>query len=193
MSVHEMTEETILEVFDVRQLILGEYDIIKPCTLLLTRDRIIVVTFEGLNRWIVIVVAPAFIAGLAGLFLRNIALFFAGLGTGIVAGLLIGLFDFVIRRRKIGKMKRLDPNHILEIDKKNFDVPYESVVKAEIKTYKSYPGGSYLLPSFEEHRYRIDLVTQRERFMFIMDKGKMERCINLFRQSAPETIEIEQI
>lgn len=189
----KMTKEKILDSFDVRWLILGEYETIKPCTLLLTPNRVIVVTFEGVNRWIIIVVALAFIAGLVGLFLRNMALFFAGLGTGILAGLLIDLFDFVIRRRKIGKMKRLDPNHILEIDKRNFDVPYESIVKAEIKTYKTYPGGSYLLPSFEEHRYRIDFVTQRERFMFTMDKAKMERCMYLFRQSAPKTVKIKQI
>ena len=193
MSVGEMLEEKILGVFNVHQLILGEYDTIKPCTLLLTRNRIIVVTSEGVNPWIVILVVIAFIAGLTGLFLRNAMLFLAGLGTGIVAGLLVGLFDFVIRRRKIGKMKKLDPNHILEIDKKNFEVPFANIVKVEIKAFKTYSRGSYLLPSFEEHRYKIDFVTQKERFMFSMDKSKMGRCIDLFRQSAPETIEIEQI
>ena len=188
-----MTEEKILGVFDVHQLILGEYDTIRPCTLLLTRNRIIVATSEGVNRWIVVVAVMAFIAGLAGLFLRNAMLFLAGLATGIVAGLLIGLFDFVIRRRRVGKMKRLNPNHILEMDKKNFEVPYANIVKVEIRTFKTYPRRSYLLPSFEERRYKIDFVTQKERFMFIMDKSKLEHCIDLFRQSAPETIEIERV
>lgn len=111
-------------------------------------------------------------------------LFFAGLGTGIVAGLLIGLYDFVTRRRKTGKMKKLNPNHILEIDKENFEVPYANIVKVEIKTFKTYPRASFLLLSFEEHRYKIDFVTQKERFMFIMDKGKngaMHRLISPVR------------
>lgn len=193
MDVGGMIEEKILGVVEVQQLVLGEYDIIEPCALLLTRNRIIVVTSEGINRWIFVVAVMAFIAGLAGLFLRNAVLFFAGLGTGIVAGLLIGLFDFVVRRRRIGKMKRLSPNHILEIDKKNFEVPYANVVKVETRTFKTYPGGGYFLPSFEERRYKIDFVTRKKSFAFIMDRSKMERCIDLVRQSAPKTIEIEQI
>jgi len=185
-------EEEKLGILNARHLILSEHDAIKPCTLFLTDNRIIVVASDGINQWIVVTVIVTFIASFMGLILRNVILFLGGLGAGIMAVLLTSLIYFVIRKRKIGKIKRLSPERILEMNEKNFEIRYTKIVKVVVRTFKTYPRGNYLFPSFQEHRHKIDFVTHEEKYSFILDRGKLQQCLNLIQQFVPGTIEIDQ-
>lgn len=187
-----MKEEN-LGTLNARHLILSEHDTIKPCTLFLTRNRIIVVSAEGTNRWLVAMVTVTFAASFTGLLLRNVVLSLGGLVAGIMAILLIGLINFAIRQRKIGKVKRLNPKRILEMNEKNFEICYAKIVKVVIRTLKTYPGGNYLFPSFQEHRFKIDFITHAEKYSFILDGGKLQKCLKLIQQFVPETTEIDKI
>jgi len=191
-SGDRMKEEN-LGIFNVPHLVLGQHDAIEPCTLLLTPNRIIVVSPEGINRWIVVTVIVAFAASFTGLLLRNGVLFLGGLVAGIMAALFIGLIDFVLRRIRIGKIKHLNSKRILEMNEKNFEIRYAKIVKVVVRTFKTYPRRSYLFPSFQENRYRIDFVTHKEKHSFILDRSELQQCLNLVRQFAPETVEIEQV
>lgn len=186
-------KEEKLDTLNARHLIPNEHDAIKPCTLFLTRNRIIVVSAKKINRWIVVTIAVTFTTSFMGLLLRNAVLFLAGLGTGITAVLLTALVGFVIRQRKIAKMKRLNPKRILEMSEKNFEIRYAKIVKIVVRTFKTYPGGNYLFPSFQELRYKTDFITHKEKHSFILDRGKLQQCLNLVRQFIPETVEIEQV
>ncbi len=185
-------KEEYLGILNVRHLILGEHDVIKSCTLFLTRNRIIVVSTEGVNRWIFVSVAVAFAASFMGMLFRNIVLLLAGLVAWMIAVLLVGLVNFVIRQRKIGEMKRLNPRRILEMNEKNFEISYAKIVKVVVITFKTYPGVNYLFPSFQENRYKIDFITCAKKHSFILDRGKLQKCLNLIQQFVPETIEINQ-
>lgn len=187
-------KEEKLGIFNARHLMLNEHnDVIKPCILFLTRNGIIVASSEGISRWIVVTVIVAFAASFTGLLLRNVVLLLGGLIAGIMTVLLVGLIDFAIRQRKIGKMKRLNSKYILEMNEKNFEIPYAEIVKVEVKTFKTYPRGSYMFPSFQEHRYMIDFVTRKEKHSFILDISKLQQCLNLIQQFLPETVEIDQV
>jgi hypothetical protein len=176
----------------VQQVILGENDVVRSCTLLFTTDGIIVVFIEGLSNWTVAIVIVALAAGFVGLLVRNSLLFLSGLTIGIVAGLFIGLFDIMLRRKKLGNVKRLDPDDVLHISNKNFEIPYTRISKVEVATLSSYPAASYLFPSFQEDRYRFDFITEEGKQTFVLNRNSLHQCLNKLRQLAPKT-EIEGI
>lgn len=180
-------------IINARYLPLDEYDVAKPCTLFFNRNRIIVVSLEGMNPWTVVTVIVALAASFTGLLLRNFFLLFGGLGAGITAGILIVIIDFLIRRKKLSKMKRLSPERILETSEENFEVRFAEIVKAEVRTFKTYSKGSLLLPSLQENQYAVDLATNQKKYRFILDRNKLQQCINMLRQFAPETIEIDEV
>lgn len=186
-----MNEEN-LGILNARHLVRDKYDDAKPCTLLLTRNRIIAVTIEGINPWTVVTVIVALAASFTSFLLRNFVLFLGGLGVGIIAGLLIGLIDFVIRHKVLRKMKRLNPERILEMNEKNFEMRYKNIVKVRVRTVSTYPRRSDFIPYFQEHRYIIDLVTNEEKHTFVFDGRQLHQFLDIFHQFAPETAEIEQ-
>jgi MFS superfamily sulfate permease-like transporter len=187
-----MKEEN-LSSFDARQLILGEHDIIKSCILFITRRSIIIVYSSGASLRVVILILVAFAAGLLGLILRNVTLFVGGLSAGIVIGMVIAMVDFMFRRRRLKKMKRLSPERILQMSEKNFEVPYEKIVKVEVRESKVYPQITLFLPMFEEHyKYVVGFLTDENKYLFILDADKLQSCLNLIREFAPKTIHIEE-
>ncbi len=159
----------------------------------LPRDRIIVASPGGINLWTVVTVIIVFAVSFTGLLLRNIVLFLGGLGAGIISGLLIGLFDFVIRHRRLSKMKRLSPERILEMNEKNFEIRYAEIVKVEVRAFETYSKGSLFFPTFQEHQYEINFETNEQRHTFIVDRGVMQECLSLLRKFAPETVDIENV
>jgi MFS superfamily sulfate permease-like transporter len=188
-----MKEES-LSSFEVHQLILGEHEIVKPCTLFITRGSIIIVVPpSGISLRAVVLIFVAFAAGLLGLFLRNVTLFVSGLGAGIVIGVVVALVDFMFRRRRLRTMKRLSPERILQVSEKNFEIPYEKIVKVEVRESKVYPQITLFIPMFEEHyKYVVSFITDENEYLFIFDEGKLQSCLNLIRRFAPKTIEIEE-
>lgn len=189
-----MNEEN-LSILSVRCLVQDRHDDIKPCTLFLTRDRIIVVSTEGINPWTAVTVVVALVASLTGLLLRNFVLFLGGLGAGIIAGLIIGLIDFMIRHIRLRKVKRLNPERILEMSRKNFAIDYKKIVTVEVRKFNRYPGRSDFIPSLpalQEHEYVIDLVLGEKKHAFILDRNKLHQCLDLLHKFAPENIKIEQ-
>jgi len=186
-----MNEEN-LGILNVRHLVHDKYDDVKPCTLFLTRNRIIAVTVEGINPWTVVTVLVALAVSFTGFLLRSFVLFLGGLGVGIIAGLLIGLIDFVIRHKELRKMKRLNPERILEMNEKNFEIRYKNILKVRVRTVSTYPRRSDFIPSFKEHRYVVDFATNEEKHTFVFDGRQLHQFLDIFRQFAPETTEIEQ-
>lgn len=190
-----MNEEN-LGVFDARHLVHNEHDTLKPCILFLTRNRIVAVLVEGINPWTVVSVIVALAASFIGLLLRNFALFLGGFSIGIVAGLCIVLIDFVIRHKEFRKIKRLNPEHILEMTEKSFEIHYEKIVKVEVRIFNRYSGISDFmpsLPSLQEHQYVITFVTNEKKHTFILDGKKLKECLDLIREFVPETTEITEI
>jgi len=191
----KMNEEN-LGVFDARHLVQNEHDTLKPCILFLTRNRIVAVLLEGINPWTVVTVIVALAASFIGLLLRNFALFLGGFSIGIIAGLCIVLIDFVIRHKEFRKIKRLNPEHILEMTEKSFEIHYEKIAKVEVRIFNRYSGISGFmpsLPSLQEHHYVITFVTSEKKHTFILDGNKLKECLGLIREFVPETTEITEI
>lgn len=187
-----MKEEN-LSSLEAYQLIVGEHDIVKPCTLFIARSSIIVVSRSGVTLWTFVLIFVAFAAGLLGLIIRNVTLFVGGLGAGIVVGAVVALVDFVFRRRRLGIMKRLSPERILKMSEKNLEISYEKIVKVEVKESKVYPGISLLFPRFEEHhKYAVGFITDENKYLFILEEGRLQSCLDLIRRNAPKNIEIEE-
>lgn len=177
-------------VIDAEEVILGEHDVVKHRVLFITQDGIIVTPSEGISNWTIAFVIVAFAVAFTGLFLRNLLLLLVGLVAGTTGGLIIGLFDFVLRRRRLSNMKRHDSKSILGIGKNNFEILYSRIARVEVTTLGTYPGASYLFPSFQDNQYKIDFVIDELKHTFILGKGKLEQCLKMLRQYAP-TIEIE--
>jgi len=180
-----------LSSFEVHQLILGEHDIVKPCTLFIARGSIIVVSRSGISLWAVLLILATFATGLLGLILRSLTLFVGGLIAGIVTGLIVALADFMFRRRRLRAMKRFSPERILKMSEKNLEIRYEKIVKVEVRESKVYPGISLLFPSFgERHKYAVGFVTDEGKYLFILDEGDLQPCLNLIRENSSRDIEI---
>ncbi len=186
----KMTDEKIIS-FKANQVILGDRDIIKSRVLFLTKSGIIVASFDGIDNWTIAFVIFFFAIGLIGLFLRNLMLSLAGLVAGTVAGITIGLFDFTLRRRRLNSIKRLDPNHVLELSRENFEIAYTRIDKVEVGTLSTYPGANYLFPSFQENQYKIDFIAKEEKYTFALDRSRLQLCLEMLRKFAPITMEIE--
>lgn len=182
-----------MAVFDAHQLTPGESDAIKSCTLFLTRSRIIVAFVGGINSRVFLTVIIALAASLIGLIFKNFLLFLIGFGAGITAGFFIVLSDFVMRRRKLGKIKTLNPEDVLQMNGNNFEILYSEIVKVETSTFDVYSRASLFVPlSVQEHKHEINLITKEKKHTFIVDEGVMQECLNLLRQFAPEIEETRE-
>lgn len=189
-----MNEENIA-VFNARHLVHNEHDTLKHCTIFLTRNRIIVVSRGGINPWTAVTVIAALAASFTGLLLRNYALLLGGLGAAIIAGLCIALIDLLIRYKESRKIKRLNPERILEMTEKSFEIHYETIAKVMVRTFSRYPGRSDFMPSFtflQEHQYVIEFATNERKHTFILDGNKLQEFLDLIREFIPKTTEIEK-
>jgi len=70
--------EQIVDVFEAHLLMIEEGDVKRSCTLFVTDRRVVVMVPEGINPWIGVMAAVAFVASLVGLLLRNLTLFLGG-------------------------------------------------------------------------------------------------------------------
>jgi len=179
-------------VFNAKHLIRGEYDIVKPCALLLTNDRIIVASLEGISLWTVTSVIVALAASFVGLILANVVLFLGGLGVAIVAGLCVVLLDYMIRHRRLSKIRQHNIERILENGGRNFQVPYSKITKVEVRPSESYTKVVFVPSYLREQQYVIDFIENKEKHTFIIDDSSLQPCLNLLSRFLPETVEIEQ-
>jgi hypothetical protein len=186
-------KEEILRSFNAHQAIINEHETINSPILFLTNTRIIVASIEGITLWTVAIVIIALAGSFIGLLLRNLNLFVGGLSVGIAAGLVIGLVDYVVRLRKRGKMKKLDPDSIVEMSKKNFEIRYSLISKVAVTTSQTYSTGRWFLPfSFPEHKYVLDFLTDSSKHTLVLEPNDLQPCLNLISKFAPEAIETEQ-
>jgi len=187
------TKEGILRSFNAHQAIINENETIKSRILFLTNNRVIVASIEGITLWTVAIVIIALAGSFTGLLLRNLDLFVGGLSVGIAAGLIIGLVDYLVRLRKRGKMKKLDPDSIVEMSRENFEILYSLISKVEVRTSQTYSRGSWFLPfSLSEQNYVLDFFTDSNKHTFVLEPNDLEPCLNLIRKFVPETITIEK-
>lgn len=184
------TEKNVL--VNAQQVILGENDDFRSCTLLFKADGVIVVPVEGLSSWTALIVIVALALSLIGLFVNYPLLFLGGLTVGIAAGFFIGLFDVLLRRRRRSSLKRLDPSSILRMNSKNFEIPFTRIIKVQVETLSSYPAASYLVPHFQDNRYRFDFVTDEGKQTFVLDESGLQHCLDRLRKLSPKT-EIEGV
>jgi hypothetical protein len=186
-------KEEILRSFNAHQAIINEHETINSPIVFLTNTRIIVASIEGITLWTVAIVIIALAGSFAGLLLRNFDLFVGGLSVGIAAGFVIGLVDYVVRLRKRSKMKKLDPNSIVEMSRKNFEIRYSLISKVVVRTFQTYSAGRWFLPfSFLEHKYVLDFLTDSSKHTLILEPNDLQPCLNLISKFAPEAIETEQ-
>jgi len=188
-----MMEEEKLGSFNVRQVILNEHPISKPCALFLTNKRIIAASVAGINPWAVAPVLIALAVSFAGLLFRSYLFFLGGIAVAITAGILVVLIDFAIRYRIVRKMRHLNPDGILKASKRNLEISYAEIEKIEVSESSSYSRGNLLVPSFfQERQYVLDFVMKENRHTFILDGGALQPCLDIIRKFVAEKIEIEE-
>lgn len=189
------TKEEILGSFNAHQAIINEHETIKSRILFLTNNRIIVASIEGVTLWTAAIVIIALAGSFTGLLLKNLDLFVGGLSLGVAAGLIIGLVDYAMRHRKRGKMKKLNPDSIVEMSRENFEMPYSQISTVEVRTSQTYSRGSWFLPfSFSEQNYVLDFFTNsnKNKHTFVLEPKDLAPCLTLIRKFAPETITTEE-
>jgi hypothetical protein len=184
--------EEIPGVFSAHQLMLDEGGVRRACTLFFTGKRLVVSVPEGIDTRTFILTVIALGVGFTGFLLRDYLLFFAGLMAGIIISLLLGLIDFVVRRRKTSKVKRLAPDDILKFGKRNFEITYPDIIKVKHIEFERYEGGSrFFLPTFRELIHEIEVDTSKGKYVFILNKNDVDRCIELLNEFVSEKIEKE--
>jgi hypothetical protein len=146
---------------------------------------------EGLNPRVFALAVIPLAVGFIGFLLRDIVLIAAGLIAAVVAGLLLGLIDFVVRRRRMSRVKRFAPDDILKAGKRNFEIPYSDVINVKLTTFERYDGSSrgLFLPTLPELAHDIEFVTTRGSYVFILSKSDLDRCRELLNTKIPEKIE----
>jgi len=185
--------EEIVGKLSAHQLMLEEYGVRRACTLFFTSSRVIVMMPEGINTRVFALAVIALVVGFVGFLLKNFLLFFAGLMAAIVVGLLLGLIDFVIRHRRMSKVKRLAPDNILKASGKNFEISYSDVVKVKHTSFERHEGSSrFFLPTFPELMHDIEFTTSQKRYVFILERNDFYRCMNLLNRFIPEKIEKDE-
>lgn len=152
-----MVEEIVAE-FDAIQSVSEEYGIGEPCILFLTNSRVIVAEFEGLSSLAFLVPVGLFVVAFAGLLLRELLILLLGLAAAIMAGLLLIATNYVVRNRRLNRARRLAPDQILALNRRNFDIPYNKVAKIELRRHEEFRGGggNILLPSLPEYKWTVD-------------------------------------
>jgi hypothetical protein len=190
-----MTEEKIVDVFGAHLLMIEEGDVKRSCTFFVTDKRLVVLVPEGINPWIGVVAAVAFVAGLAGLLLRNLILFLGGLGAGFVLVLLLVLVDFAIRYRKRSKVRQLAPDEILRAYRRNFEIPYSEITRVKHEPVERIETAGYnriLLPSLPYTTHLVRFETGKGKYVFMIERGDIARFLDLMNRFVPGKIEENQ-
>lgn len=186
--------EQVVDAFAAHLLMIEEGDVKRSCTVFVTGKRLVVVVPEGINPWIGVVVAVAFIAGLMGLLLRNLILFLGGLGTGFVLVLLLVLVDFAIRQRKKSRVKRLAPDEILKAYKRNFEIPYPDIVKIKHEPVERIETAGFnriILPSLPYITHLVRFETGKGKYVFMIERSDIALFFDLMNRFVPDKIEEE--
>ncbi len=192
-----MVEEIVAE-FDAIQSVSEEYGIGEPCILFLTNSRVIVAEFEGLSSLAFLVPVGLFVVAFAGLLLRELLILLLGLAAAIMAGLLLIATNYVVRNRRLNRARRLAPDQILALNRRNFDIPYNKVAKIELRRHEEFRGGggNILLPSLPEYKWTVDFLMQsledRGR-IFILKGSVTAQFEERIKQYVPEVIEHEPL
>jgi len=182
--------EKVVEMFDARSSMPEEYGVVKPCVLFLTQKRIVVGIIEGISSKLVVAVVISAVVTFSGLFLRELILFLAGLVAVVAVSSVLAVTDFLVRHRRRVRVKKLAPDEVLTVNKKNFEVSYLDLVKVTHGTFERYEWGMrFLIPTLPELMHDIELVTSKGRYAFILDRVNLDRCMNLLNKFVPEKIE----
>jgi len=182
--------EEILGIFSARQS-MPEEDGGRSCTLFLTSGRVIVMKHRGIDPRTVALPIIALAVGFTGFLLMNFVLFFIGAGMGIVASLVLGLADFLIRRRRISKAKKLAPDEILKADRRNFEIPYAKIAKIETKRFEEFRRASMLLPTFQEYKWAVKFFAENRSYIFSLDSDVYDPFIERIRPFVSQIVETE--
>ena len=83
-------------------------------------------------------------------------------------------------KEKREEYEKLSVNDILEADKKNYAIPFEEILKVEIKN----PG------TFSGAKMRIFTSTQKREFVFKKKKGLFDELVNLVRPLVGEKLSL---
>jgi len=187
--------EQVVDAFAAHLLMIEEGDVKRSCTLFVTDRRVVVMVPEGINPRIGVVAVVAFVAGIAGLLLRNLTLFLAGLGTGFVLVLLLALADFVVRQRKRSRVKRLTPEEILRAYRRNFEIPYSDIVKAKheaVERIETSGLNRIILPSLPYITHLVRFETQKGKYVFMIERSDIALFLDLMNRFVHEKIEGNQ-
>ena len=165
----------------------------RSCVLFFTSSRVIVAVPTERVFWVGFLVMIGIIVGFVILFVRSLAMFFGGIVIAVGVGVLFVLISPFIQRISVSRLRRLPADEILKAGKKNFEVPYSSIVGVESKQVKTYGGGGhvwYMILRPTEVRYDnlIEIVTTLERYSFILSRKELDRCMDLIRKILPDTI-----
>ena len=163
----------------------------RSCALFFTSNRIIVVPMERVF-WAGFLVIIGIIVGFVILFVRNLVMFGAGMGIAVGVSVLFALTR-PVRRISVARLKRFAADEILKAGKKNFEVPYSSIVGVNSKQVKRYVVGGRVwymisLPSDVRYHYVIEIVTTVKRYSFILSRKVLDRCMDLIRKILPDKI-----
>lgn len=184
--------EQMMDAFAAHLLRIEEGDVKRSCTFFVTDKRLVVLVSEGINPWVGVVAAIAFIAGLAGLLLRNLTLFLAGLGAGFILVLLLVVVDFAVRQRKRSRVKRLSPNEILKAYKRNFEIPYSEIIKVKhepVERIETAGVNRIILPSLPYITHLVRFETGRGKYVFMIERGDIAPFLDLMNRFVPGKIE----
>lgn len=185
--------EQVLRVFDVRCSMPKDEGVVKPCVLFFTNKRIVVGILEGISSKLVVTVVISAVVTFIGLFLKELTLFLAGLVAVVVVSSVLAVTDFIVRHRRRSRVKRLAPDEVLRVNKRNFEVFYSDLEKVKHGTFERYKWGMhFLIPTLPEEMHDIEIVTSQGRYVFIIDRSDLDRCMKLLNQFVPEKIEKEE-
>lgn len=184
--------EEIVGVFNVRQLMLEEYGTTRSCTLFLTNERVVVMVPEGIALRMVALPIIALVAGFIGFLTRNPILFFTGMGVGVGSGIVLGMLDFLIRHRKVRKVKQLPPAEILRVGKQNFEIPFSKTTRVQLRWFEELQKGSFLLPTLPKYNYEVEFVVENGKYVFIIDSDMLNQFTKKLRPFIPEIVEIKK-
>jgi len=185
--------EQVVRVFDARCSMSKEYSVVKPCVLFFTGNRIVAGIIEGISSKLVVAVVIAAAVTFIGLFLKDLILFLGGLVAVVVVSSVLAVTDYIVRHRRRIKVKRLVLDEVLRANKRNFEVFYSDIVKAKHGTFERFEWGMrFLIPTLPELMHDIELVTSQGRYVFILERNDLNRCMDLLNQFVPEKIEKDE-
>lgn len=192
-----MAEEIVGE-FNAIQSVSEEHGVGKPCILFLTNSRVIVMEIEGMSSLVFLIPIISFVVGFAGLLLRELLILLTGVTAAIVSSLFLIGINYVVRNQRLKRARKLAPEEIMRLNSNNLDIPYNKIVKIELKRYEEFRGGggNILLPSFPEFKWTVDFSMQGEEdrgHVFILKGNTMAAFKECVKQYIPEIIEYEPL